>query len=116
MAHQVVAIERDVERAGRQRLAGDRVQALAQALRQVHAAFADAHEGEVLDGPVALDDLVSDAGQRPVDPVGVHYDRHRTPLIGAESAVMRAAGRTRACGMYTSLRSRRTAIKERGTV
>ena len=75
-AHQVVAVERDVERAGRNLVLVDLADRVRQAPGQRHAARADADERERLEPAIALEDLVRDARQRPLDPHRVHYDRH----------------------------------------
>jgi hypothetical protein len=77
VAHQVVAVERDVESAGRQVVAGDLAQRAGDALGDRHAAAADADQGEVFDALVALDDFVGDAGEGAADAVRVHDDRHQ---------------------------------------
>ena len=76
MAHQVVAIERDVERAGGDVVAGDLAQAARQAAREVHAARTHADQGEVFHASVAFDDFVGDAGEGAADPVRIHDDWH----------------------------------------
>ena len=78
VAHQVVAIQRDVERAGRHRRAPRDVAAMIarEAPGERHAARADADEREVVDAAVALENLVRDARQRASDAVGIHHDRH----------------------------------------
>ena len=94
VAHQVVAIERDVERAGRHVVAGDLLQAAREAPRDVDAARTDADQREVIDAFVAFDDFVGDAGEGAADAVRVHDDR-----------------RTWCQACFTSLRSRWTALK-----
>ena len=88
LAHQVVAVERDVERAGRHVAAGDLAQRGGDAARQRHPARADADERELVEAAVPLDDLMGDARQRPRHAVGVHYLRHSRPL--AEKAAARS--------------------------
>ncbi len=76
VAHQVVAIERDVERAGRHAVAVDLVQRPGEPARQRHAAGADADQRELVEPAVALEDFVGDAGQGAGHAIGVHYQRH----------------------------------------
>ena len=76
MAHQIVAIERDVERAGRHIVAGDVLQRACDAPRERHAAAAHADQGDVCDAAVSFDDFVSDARERARDAVRVHDYRH----------------------------------------
>ena len=64
LPHQIVAVERDVERSGRDDLAGDPLELGRNASRQRHAALADADDREVVHTAVALDDLVRDAHER----------------------------------------------------
>jgi hypothetical protein len=78
--HQVVAIERDVERAGRHVVAVDLVQRPGPAPRDRHAARADADQGEVVDAPVAFENFVRDAREGTGDSVSVEDDRHVPPL------------------------------------
>ena len=123
VAHQVVAVERDVERAGRHLVTGDLAQARGDTPRQRHAAFADADERELVDRAVALDDLVRDARQRPLHAVGIHDYRHGGPPsnCGLQIADCRlkidadcadCAGVQRRASWQTSLRSLGTAFKE----
>ena len=69
----VVAVEADVERAGRDVDALDLGDLLREALRQVDAAGQDPDEHDPGGALVALDDLVSDARQSPSDIARVHH-------------------------------------------
>ena len=64
---QVVAVERDVERADRQRGAVDLGDLRGQAVREADAAGAQADERQILGAAVLLEDLVGDAGEGPVE-------------------------------------------------
>src|SRR6185503_12978647 len=67
------AIERDVDDAERDGIAPiDLVQDPPQTLRDVDAARADSDQSKVLGAAAALDDLVSDAHERPLDRLPVH--------------------------------------------
>ena len=142
LAHQVVAVEGDVEGADRHVVAGDVLERGGDAPGQRHAARAHADDGQLLDAAVALDDLVGDAHQRARDAIGVHHDGHcaaslrsaaphgtgdRGPgtgkalvwerAVSADSAGRRSGRRTRPgrdvrVGMFTSSRAHRPAIKE----
>ena len=90
VAHQVVAIERDVERAGRHVVAGDVLERAGHAPGDRHAARAHADQGQIFDAFVAFDDFVGDAGEGAADAVRIHDE----------------------AGMCTSLRPHRTAVKE----
>ena len=73
-AVEVVAVERDVDDPERhQRTALDLLQRAAQPLREVHAARADADEDQTLGVTVALDHLVRDPRERPLDRLAVHH-------------------------------------------
>ena len=74
---QVVAVHRDVERADGDRAALDGGDALGQPAGQRHATGRDAQQDEVVGALVALEDLVGDAGQRPVDVGGLEHRRGR---------------------------------------
>ena len=80
MAHQIVAIQRDVERAGRDLVPIDPADGQRQAPRQRHAARADADERELLDAAISLEDFVRDPGEGPRHPVGIHHHRHGDTL------------------------------------
>src|SRR5262249_3407 len=56
-----------------QRTALDLLQRTAQPLREVHAARADADQGQTLGVTVALDHLVRDPRERPLDGLAVHH-------------------------------------------
>ena len=70
-AHQIVAVQRDVERAGRHLVAGDVVDRFRDAPRERHAARADADQGEFVDAAVALEDFVRDAREAAGHPVRI---------------------------------------------
>ena len=76
MPHQVVAVERDVERAGRDLVAVDLADRLREPPGDRHAARADADERQLVDAAVALDDLVRDAGRATRHAIGVEGYRH----------------------------------------
>jgi hypothetical protein len=76
MTHQIVAIQRDVERAGRHVVAVDVVQRPRDPAGQRHTARANSDERNVVKAAIALEDFVSNPGQRPPHPVRVHYERH----------------------------------------
>ena len=76
LAHQVVAIQRDVERAGGHVGIRDAIELHGNPSRQRDAALADADERQVIDAAVALDNLVGDARERSRHAVGVHHDWH----------------------------------------
>src|SRR4029453_14683953 len=120
LTHQIVAVERDGEGAGRHRAAGDLEQLPGDAAGDRHAALADADEREVLDPEIALDDLVRDAGQRARQSIAVHYDGHRDLEIAdcglriadCDCADCAPAARARQVSFtFTSLRPRRAALK-----
>ena len=64
---QVVAVHRDVERAGGDLAALDLGHALGDAAGEMHSARRDAEQDETGGVAIALEDLVGDAGQRPGD-------------------------------------------------
>ncbi len=76
MAHQVVAIERDVERPGRHVVPVDLFEGPGEPPRQWHAAGADADQRQLIEPAVPLENLVRDARQRARHPIGVHHLRH----------------------------------------
>jgi hypothetical protein len=76
MAHQVVAVERDVERAGRHVMAADLLDAPRQPAGERHAPAADADQRQLLDPAMALDDLVRDPGQGLAHAIAVHHKGH----------------------------------------
>src|SRR5215470_2368732 len=72
-AVEVVAVEGDVDDPeGDQRTALDVLQRAAQPLREVHTTRADADQSQALGVPVALDHLVRDPRERPLDGLAVH--------------------------------------------
>ena len=74
--HQVVAIERDVERAGRHVVAVDLLERAREPPGDRHAARADADERELVEAAIAFEDFVRDARQRARHAVGVHHLGH----------------------------------------
>jgi hypothetical protein len=64
VAHQVVAIERDVERAGGDVVARNVLERAGDPPRQRDAAAAHAHERNLIDAAISFDDFVSNARQR----------------------------------------------------
>ena len=68
----VVAVKADVEAADRRSHALVALDGARQPLGQRHAARLDADEGEAVSAAVLLDDLVTDANQRPAHIVGGH--------------------------------------------
>ena len=81
-AHQVVAIERDVERADGDVVAGDLALSRGDAPRERHAAAAHADEREIGQTAVAFEDFVGDARERARDALRIHDYRHIIPLCG----------------------------------
>src|SRR5215216_4590452 len=72
MPHQIVAVQRDVERAGRHVVAGDLFERARDAPGYRHSARTDADERQVIDALVALDNLVCDAGEGSRDAIRIH--------------------------------------------
>ena len=70
----VVAVEGDVELSEREVDAGALGDQPAKALRERDAAAVDADERNLVEVVVPLDDLVRDAGERPVDRLRVEHD------------------------------------------
>src|SRR5262245_9123806 len=90
-AVEVVAIERNVDDPERDpRTALDLLQRATQPLPEVHAARADADQGQVLGVTVALDHLVRDPRERPLDGLGVH---HLAGAVRAHGRRLRSQGR-----------------------
>src|SRR2546428_1430358 len=78
---EVVAVERDVDHAERNRRSGlDLVDGLADALREVHAARADADQRQTVGTFVVLEDLVRDADEGSLDTERIH---HLAGTVGA---------------------------------
>jgi hypothetical protein len=73
---EIVTVERDVERAGRYVMTVDVANRLRNPPGQRDAAPPDAHEGQLFDAAVALEDLVRDARKRPAHAVRIHHDSH----------------------------------------
>jgi hypothetical protein len=74
VSHQIVAIQRDVERAGRHVDAGDGLQMPGDAGGDRDAAGANADERHVFEAAVVFEDFVRDARQASGDAIGVHDD------------------------------------------
>ncbi len=72
MPHQVVAVQRDVERAGRHLVTGDLPERARDTAGDRHAARTDTDERQIFDTFVALDDLVGDAGEGSSDAIRIH--------------------------------------------
>ena len=85
--HQVVAVERDVERSGRHVDAGEVPERLGQARRQRHASRADADERQALDAAVVFDNFVGDADEASRDAVRVHHNGHIPSLRPLRTAL-----------------------------
>ena len=81
MPHHVIAVQRDVERPGPQRLVRDLLEHPGETLGEHVAARADADQREVLGAAVALENFVRDARQRASHAVGVHDDGHQEPAF-----------------------------------
>ena len=79
----VVAVEADVDGAARHRSPRCRASALGELLGDPHAAALQPDEHHRVEAMVALDDLVTDAGDRPTDVVGRHHGpRLQAPTSG----------------------------------
>ena len=87
VAHQVVAVQRDVERAGRHVFVVDVAQAVRDAPGERHAARADADERQIARAAVAFEDFVGDSCKGAGHPVRVHDLRHE----GTSSRPLRTA-------------------------
>src|SRR5439155_7140685 len=74
--HQIVAVQGDVERAGRDVVIVDVLHRAGQPAGERHAARADADQRELLDTAIALDDFVRDPGQRTPHAIRVHHHGH----------------------------------------
>ena len=79
MAHQVVAIERDIERSGRHGASGDLLQLFGEPPREVLPPRPDPYEREVVQGAIALHDFVCDPGERAAHAVRIHHHGHGKP-------------------------------------
>ena len=90
VAAQVVAVHRDVERAVRDLGALDAGDPLGQPAGQRDAAGRDAEQDEVRGALVVLQDLVRDAGQRPLD---VWCFEHRSGTVHGPDLLPRLTGR-----------------------
>ena len=96
----VVAVEGDVELAELELDAGALGDQPAEPLRERDAAAVDADERDLVEVVVPLDDLVRDAGERPVDRLGVEQD-----LPGRHARLAQGAGRVgalRACKRHSN--------------
>ena len=76
VAHQVVAVQRDVERPDRHVDASDLLEARRKPLRERHAARADAREREFFDAAVALDDFMRNTRKRARHALAVYDNGH----------------------------------------
>jgi hypothetical protein len=76
MTHQVVPIQRDVERAGGHVVPVDVGDRSREAAGNRNAAGPDADQRELLDTAIAFENLVRNPGQRSPDPIGIHHHRH----------------------------------------
>ena len=74
--HQIVAVERDVECARRHLGAADVAQHGSQPPGKRHPARADAHQRDVVDAAVVLDDFMRHARETARHAIGVHHDGH----------------------------------------
>ena len=77
-AHQVVAIERDVERADGDVLAGNLAQVVGDALRDRDTTAAHANEGEIGKTAVMFEDFVRDSRERARNALRIHDYWHAT--------------------------------------
>jgi len=77
MAHQIVAVERDIERARRHLVVVDVFDNRGNPLRQRHAAPANPDQRQLLDTPVAFEDFMRDSRQRAAHAVAIHHYWHR---------------------------------------
>lgn len=76
VTHEIVAVERDVEGPGPDLVTVDRFERGGNPAGQGHSARPNAHERQIVDTAVALENLVRDAGERTTHPIGVHHDGH----------------------------------------
>src|SRR5207249_9137685 len=84
---QIVAIQGDVEGAGRDVVPVDVADRAREPLRDRHAAGPDADERELVDAAVAFENLVGDAREGSTDAVGVEDDWHDTSSRSRWSAL-----------------------------
>ena len=88
MPHQIVAIERDVQRAGRHIVAVDLVQRSRRfAAPSGTPRRADADQRDLVEAAVALENFVRDARQRARHPIRVHHQRHGAAPARRHTAV-----------------------------
>ena len=78
MAHQIVAVQGDVEGPGGHADPGDALQLVRQPARERGPRGADADQREIAEGAVAVGHLVGDSGNRARDLIGRHHHRHGT--------------------------------------
>jgi hypothetical protein len=76
VAHQIVAVEGDVEGARRELVSVNLPDDVGESAGQGHSTRADSHERQLLESPVAFDNLVRDPGERPPHPIAVHHYGH----------------------------------------
>ena len=81
VAHQIVAVQRDVERAGGYLVATELANRLREPPRNRYAARANPHEGQLVNAAVALENFVGNPGERTPDTVRVHYHGHDSPPV-----------------------------------
>ena len=79
MPHEIVAVQRDVQRARRHVALADLLDDSRQAPRNRDAARPDPDERQVVEPMATLENLVGNAGQRSAHAVGIHYDGHIAP-------------------------------------
>src|SRR5262245_3749732 len=116
MAHEVIAIERDVERAGRQLVTVDLANRPRNTPCDRHASRANADQSQFFDPAVSVDDFVRDPDESSRHPFRVHHDRHGTPQQQNEplwkpSVKVGKAERTETFAIDTSSRPHRGALK-----
>ena len=92
MTHEIVAIQRDVERAGGNLALADLADALRQPLGERDAARADADERQFFDAAIAFEDFVGDAGERTTHSLGIHDDRHEHLFASSQGRVKENGG------------------------
>ena len=117
MAHEIVAIERDVECAGRQLVTVDLANRARDTSCDRHTARANAHQSQFFDSAVALDDFVRNAHESPRHAFRVHHDRHGAPHRNNErfwdsSVKIGKAERTETFAINTLRAPHRGALRE----
>jgi hypothetical protein len=73
---QIVSVHADVEAAPRNRLTFDLLESRCEALRQRDTPSLDTEENNIVQPSIALQNLVSDAPNGPIDVTRVHHTRH----------------------------------------